>query len=73
MNSFLQIPKSILKSYIYNGSSTFISTITLKKKPETFYNITRNAMGTEHKSFLVLSYKSEVEVNVKRMPPTKIV
>lgn len=27
-------------------------------------------MGTEHKIFF-LSYKSEVEVNVKRMPYTK--
>lgn len=66
MNSFLQIPKSILKSYVYNGSSIFISTITLKKK----INISSESNGNRTQDFF-LSYKSEVEVNVKRMPYTK--
>lgn len=56
MNSFLQIPKSILKSYVYNGSSIFISGITLKKKTKQklLTILPVSAMGTEHEIFFFL-------------------
>lgn len=73
MNSCLQIPKSILKPYVYSGSSIFISTITLKKKKKEQKLLTISqvsTMGTEHEG-VFLSYKSEVEVDGKCMPHTK--
>lgn len=45
----------------------------LKKKKEEFLTILQvSAMGTEQEGFF-LSYKSEVEVNVKCMPHTKTI